>query len=226
MTEDYMEEHDDAPFEEHDDMPIDEGDEEHTEGIDTEDILGAAQLERIHRQAYWHGTSKELFAFLFANCLFFAGALAAWTRSVPGDPPGDPSTYITGLHTIRGGAIFALSIYGFWTAAFNIFHAQMRIWPYLLSGILALWVGVSAFVQGIGGENWDKAKAYLDTLESKKMLDDILVPASTIAPGYWLLSFGGLIVIWVIISGLMKGAQQTKAAAGAENGGGSGRRRR
>jgi len=196
-------------------------------GVDTHAILAEASMERMHRQAYWHGTDKQLFTFLFANCLFFAGTLVAWMRSAPGDPAGDPSTYVTGLHTIRGGFIFALSIYGFWTAIFNVWHGQMKVWPYLLNAVLALWVGIAGFAHTIGGEEWDKAKNYLETLESKKMLDDILVPLSTVAPGYWLLSLGGVIVVWVIINGLMKGSASAKGAApAAETGGKPSRRRR
>lgn len=201
-------------------------DEEAGMDVDTEALLAAAAMDRVSRQAYWHGNQKQLFTFLFANCLFFAGALVAWTRSTPGDPAGDPSTYITGLHTIRGAFIFALAIYGFWTAVFNIWHAQMKVWPYLLNAVLALWVGVSGFAQGIGGEEWDKAGEYLKSLESKKVLDDILVRFSVIAPGYWLLTFGGLIVAWVIVNGLMKGAQQSEAAKAREAGDRSSRRRR
>lgn len=219
-----MDEADDAPFEEGE-AGDDLGGEMSLSDVDTEEILMAAGLDRVHRRAYWHGISRQLFVFLFANCLFFAGALVAWTRSAPGDPPGDPSTYITGLHTIRGAFIFALSIYGFWTAVFNIYSAQMKVWPYLLNAVLALWVGIGGIAQAIGGEAWDKAGAYLDSLESKKVLDDILVRFSVIPPGCWLLAFGGLLVVWVILSGLLKGAQQTKSAAAAEPAG-SGRRRR
>ncbi len=197
----------------------DEADEEDI----TQAILAEANLDRLQRQAYWHGTSKQMFAFLFANCLFFAGALAAWTRSIPGDPPGDPSTYITGLHTIRGTLIFALALYGFWTAVFNIWYGQMKIWPYLLNAIIALWVGIAGFKHTIGSEGWDRAKEYLESPEfgSKTLFDDLTVPLSTVAPGFWLLTFGGLVVIFLIINGLMQGRQTAKGAAG----GGSSRRR-
>lgn len=195
------------------------------EGIDAEGLLAEARLERLARQAYMHGTSKQLFAFLFANCLFFAGALAAWARAPVGEP-GDPSTYINGLDTIRGSLIFGLAIYGFWTAFFNIFHGQMKVWPYLLNSLLALWVGVAGFTSGIGGEAWDKAKAWLDEPgREARMLDSLTVPLSTIAPGYWLLTLGGLIVAFVIVNGLLQGRQSTKAQAATE-GGASGRRRR
>lgn len=216
-----------------DDLPVDEsvmddgaGEAFDAPGIDTHAILAEASMERMHRQAYWHGTDKQLFAFLFANCLFFAGVLVAWMRSAPGDPAGDPSTYVTGLHTIRGAFIFALAIYGFWTAVFNLWHGQMKVWPYLLNAILALWVGIAGFAHTIGGPEWEKAKAYLDTLESKSFKDDMLVPLSTVAPGYWLLSFGGLIVVWVIINGLMKGSASAKGAPADEGAGKSSRKRR
>ena len=198
-------------------------------GADAAAILEEAKLERLHRQAYWHTQSKQLFAFLFANCCFFASAFAAWTRAGYTEDgaaiPVDPSLLMTGLDTIRGSLIFALAIYGFWTAVFNVWHAQMKVWPYLLSGILGLWVGIGGIVAGIGGEQWERSKLYLDTLDSKTMMDDILTPLGTIAPGYWLCAFGGLIVVWVIIMGLVQGGQAAKAAA-TEGGGGSGRRRR
>jgi hypothetical protein len=206
----------DEPFD--DDMDFD------GEDLDTEEVLMAAGLDRMHRQAYWHGTSKQLFTFLFANCLFFAGCLVAWTRAAPGEN-GDPSTYITGLHTIRGAFIFALSIYGFWTAVFNLYSGQMKVWPYVLNSVLALWVGVAGFAHGIGGEAWKKAGEYLDSLESKMVLDDITVRLSVIAPGCWLLTLGGVLVLWLILSGIMKGAQQSKAGEPAEAGGSSRRRR-
>jgi hypothetical protein len=213
-----------------DDLPADEGgmDEaaDQAPAVDTHAILAEASVERMHRQAYWHGTDRQLFAFLFANCLFFAGALVAWMRSAPGDPAGDPSTYVTGMHTIRGAFIFALSIYGFWTAVFNLWHGQMKVWPYLLNAVLALWVGIAGFAHTIGGTEWDKAKSYLETLESKKMLDDLLVPLSTVAPGYWLLSFGGLIVVWIIVTGLMKGSASAKSPASADESAGKPARRR
>lgn len=207
-----------------DDMPYDEPEGELDE---TAAILAESQFDRMRRQAYWHGTSKQLFAFLFANCLFFAGVLVAWTRSVPGDPPGDPSTYITGLHTIRGAFLFALAIYGFWTAVFNVWHGQMKIWPYVLGAVLALWVGIAGFVHTIGSEEWDRAREYLNSeaFGSKTLFDDLTVPLSTVAPGYWLLTFGGLVVVFVIINGLLHGSKSAKAAA-AESGGGSSRRRR
>ncbi len=222
---------DDIPM---DDVGMDEAAEEafddafDTAGIDTHAMLAEANMERMHRQAYWHGTDKQLFTFLFANCLFFAGVLVAWMRSVPGDPAGDPSTYVTGMHTIRGALIFALAIYGFWTAVFNIWYGQMKVWPYLLNAVLALWVGVAGIARTVGSEEWDRAVAFKDDVDrfgSKTLFDDMTVPLSTIAPGYWLLSFGGLLVVWVIIHGLMKGSASAKSAPAAEGAGKSRRRR-
>ena len=214
------------------DEVADEGALEHDEGgyedfgaaADPAAILAEASLERMHRQAYWHHNSKQLFSFLFANCFFFAGTLAVWNRAVPGEA-GDPSLYINGLDTIRGSVIFALSLYGFWTAVFNLWHGQMKVWPYLLNAVLALWIGIGGIAAGVGGERWDAAKAWLGEQTSKKLLDDITVPISVIAPGFWLLSIGGLIVVWVIIQGLLKGQQSVKASGASESGGSSRRRR-
>ena len=156
-------------------------------GSDAAAIMEEAKHERLHRQAFWHLQSKQLFAFLFANCMFFASGFAAWTRAGYNEDgsavPVDPSLMLSGLDTIRGSLIFALALYGFWTAVFNIWHAQMKVWPYLLSAILALWVGVGGIAAGIGGEQWERSKLYLESLESKTMMDDMLTPLGVIVPG-------------------------------------------
>ena len=89
----------------------------------------------------------------------------------------------------------------------------MKVGVYFLNALIALWVGIGGFQSTIGGAQWEKAKAYLNTLESKVVLDDILVPMSTIAPGYWLLTVGGLIVLFIILTGLMRGRSATREAA-------------
>lgn len=197
-------------------------------GVDAGAIVAEARIERLHRQAYWHAQPKQLFAFLFANCMFFASGFAAWTRAGYNEDgsavPVDPSLLFTGLDTIRGSLLFALSLYGFWTAVFNIWQAQMKVWPYLLGAILALWVGIGGIVAGIGGEQWERSKLYLENLESKTLMDDMLTPLGVIAPGYWLCAFGGIIVVWVIVMGLVQGGQSAKSSASES--GGSGRRRR
>lgn len=196
--------------------------------VDAAAIMEEAKHERLHRQAYWHTQSKQLFAFLVANCMFFASGFAAWTRAGYNEDgsavPVDPSLFITGLDTIRGSLIFALALYGFWTAIFNIWHAQMKVWPYLLGAVLALWVGIGGIMSGIGGEQWERSKLYLESLESKTMMDDMLTPLGVVAPGYWLCAIGGLIVVWVIVMGLVQGGQSAKSSASES--GGSGRRRR
>ena len=228
-----------------DDMPMEadeafDADDQPFEGelqaeIDTAALLAEATEMRLLRKAYWHANQKQLFAFLFANCLFFASAFVAWTRPLYqlGDDGQwmvtmlDGPTFVTGLDSIRGAFIFAFSVYGFWTAVFNIWHAQMKIWPYLMGAILALWVGIGGFMRGVGGEQWDNAKAYLDSGQfgSKSMFDDLTVPLGVVAPGFWLLTLGGLVVIWVIINGIMQGSASAKAAA-AEESQSSGRRRK
>lgn len=190
------------------------------------EALAEARAERLARQAFLFGVDKQLFTFLFANCLFFAGALACWGRVAVWDG-GVPIR--DGLDTIRGAMIFALSIYGFWTAYFNIYGGQMKVWPYLINALIALWAGIGGIMGAFAGNPspWDKAGAYLDTPGLKKiLLDDITVRLSTIAPGYWLVTLGGVIVLWVILSGLKKGASGAKSARAAAGGAGGRSRRR
>ena len=91
---------------------------------------------------------------------------------------------------------------------------------------------VSDLYSPVSGEVVETNEGLTDNLEtlnsdafgSKTLFDDLPVPLSAVPPGYWLLTFGGLVVVFVIINGLMHGQQKVKAAAAAS--GGSSRRRR
>lgn len=184
------------------------------------EALAEARAERLARQAFLFGVDKQLFTFLFANCLFVAGALSSWGRN-----PAwlDGASYRDGLDTIRGALIFGFGLYGFWTAYFNIYGGQMKVWPYLINALIALWAGIGGIMGAVNGPGWDAAGKYLETPGLQKMLlDDITVRLSVIAPGYWLITLGGIMVLWVILSGLKKGASSAKTAAPS---GGRSRRR-
>jgi hypothetical protein len=207
--------------------------------IDAAALLSAAEDDQLRARASWHLLPREMFSFAFANCLFFAGAVSAWARDIPPDwarawnaanPKAvklvvqdlDPSTYISGLDTIRGTIIFALALYGFLQIFFNLFGRTIKVWPYVVTALLALEVGISGIMAGKSGIGWEAAGAYLDGAESKTMFDDFFLTWSAIAPAYWALTLGGVVVLIVALSGIMKGAQSAKASAGEE----SGRRRR
>ena len=200
--------------------------------IDTEALLADAEARQLQARAYWHLLPKQNFTFLFANCLFFAGALCAWTRAIPeawyaaADMPVkafDPSMNLIGLDTIRGSFIFALAVFGFFQIALNIMSRTTKVWPFFLNAIIALEVGVVGLKNGLNSEAYEMSKAWLEKADSKTMLDDLLTPLSSIAPAYWLLTLGGMIVVIVLINGLMSGAKSAKMAAADE---GASRRRR
>ncbi len=194
--------------------------------IDAGALLAEAEEDQMRSRASWHLLHKEIFAFLFANCLFFVGALVAWTRAPSWLEHGGPGM-ASGLDSTRGAFIFALAIYGFWNFVFYLLGRQMKVWPYVLNALVALWVGIGGITSGIGSAKWKAAKDYLENTEGleKTALDDAMVPMSTIGPGYWLLTVGGALVIILILKGLMSGHQQAKAAAAEQQGDGRRRRR-
>lgn len=182
-----------------------------------EAALAEAQAERLTRQAFLHGVDKQLFTFLFANCCFFAAAFVSWERGAPGTDV-DPSTLVAGVHTVRGAVLLALSLYGFWTCVLNIFHGQMKIWPFLWSAVIGATVAIGGI--GAGIDRWDAVAKHLSTFSSKALLDDITHRLAAIAPGAWLCTIGAFLVFWVLLTGLMKGRASGKAAPA------EGRRRR
>ena len=141
-----------------------------------------------------------------------------WSRGAPGDPDLAQSFFLQGIDTIRGGAIFALAIFGFWIMAINLVYRQLYVWPYLINALLALWVGIPGFTRTIGSATWDRAKAYGESLRGQSMLDDIMGPLSVIPAGHWLLTAGGALVLIVLLKGILGGAGKGRAAGEAEGG--------
>ena len=200
--------------------------------VDTAALMAEAYDDQLRMKASWHLIPRENFVFLFANCLFFAGALCAWSRMIPPDwleAAGkarvelDPSTYLMGLDTIRGTFIFALAMYGFFQVVFNIVGRTTKVWPFMLNALVALEVGIGGLSRGFGSEAMDMASTYLENAESKTLMDDMMVPLSAVPPAYWMLTLGGMIVLIVILNGIMTGAKKAKMAAAEE---GASRRRR
>ena len=181
-----------------------------------EAALAEAQAERLTRQAYLHGVDRQLFRFLFANCCFFAAALVSWEAAAPGG--SNSADMVSGLDTVRGALLLAFSVYGFWTCFLNIFHGQMKVWPFLLSALVAAEVAIGGIKDGIG--RWDDVAAWLSTLKSKTAYDDLIHRLGAISPGAWLCAIGAFLVFWVLLAGLMSGRSSSEAS------GGGGRRRR
>lgn len=198
-------------------------------GGTAEELLYEAEAGRRRAAASMSLVHKEHFGFLLANCLFFAGSLAAWTRAPYGDAVNG-GQLMHGLDTIRGAAIFALSIYGFWTTAIGLYTKRTLVWPFLLNALLGLWVGLGGVIKGLGGPAWDRAYQVLKDPEktpSYSALDQALAGIGTISPGFWMLTGGSLLVLFMVVKGIVSGAAQSKAgAAEGEDESGEGRRRR
>ncbi len=182
--------------------------------VQWEGALSEAHGEGLAAKAWWSLVHREQMTLLFANILFFVGALAAWSRAVPGDV-ANPSTYIHGLDTVRGALIFALALYGFVVIYVNIRFRQTRVLPIFMNALFALWVGIPGFTRMIGSDAWVQAKAHVEHLKQTvggvSILDDFLIPLSAIAPGYWMLTAGGLLVLLVLVRGVLAGASSVKA---------------
>ena len=199
--------HDDGMI---DDPEFDAAEMDH-DGDDIQDshemALAEASAERLTRQAFMHGVDKQLFSFLFANCMFVAGALACWEYA-PFWEDATPSNLIHGLDTIRGTFIFGLAIYGFWQCYLNIFHGQMKVWPFLINALVALTVAIGGISDGIN--RWGEIGEQLKTLESKLLLHDVSYRLDAIPPGAFILAIGSFLVLWIILTGLMRGKAASK----------------
>ena len=180
-----------------------------------EDAMADAQVANIRAQADWFLVHKELLTLLLANCLFLAGTLVVWDRTLDWDT--SPRLAFTGLSTIRGGLIFALALHGFWTLFLNFKYRQTIVWPFLVNAIFALWVGIPGFTSNFGSERWTAAKEFMDT-QTASFLAKFMAPFSNTAPGFWLLTAGGALVLIVLLKGVISGAGKAKAKAAAQQG--------
>lgn len=196
-------------------------------GGTAEELLYEAEANRRRALASMSLVHKEHFAFLFANCFFLAGSLAAWTRAPFGDAVNG-GALMHGLDTIRGAAIFALALFGFIVSFLGFYTKRTVVWPFLLNALLGLWVGLGGVVKGIGSEAWDTAYKNLKDptkFSEYSKLDEALAGLSTIAPGFWMLTFASLMVMFLVIKGIVGGASKSKAGAAEGEGTGGGRRR-
>lgn len=180
-----------------------------------EEAMADAQVANLRAQADWFLVHKELLLLLLANCLFVAGTLVVWDRTLDWDT--SPRLAFTGLSTIRGGLIFALGLHGFWTIFLNFRYRQTIVWPFLINAIFALWVGIPGFTSNFGSDRWQAAKDYMNT-QTASFLAKFLAPFSNTAPGFWLLTAGGALVLIVLLKGVISGAGKAKAKAAAQQG--------
>jgi hypothetical protein len=178
-------------------------------GLSDQELRSDAEEEQLRIRMSWDLIPGEVWTLLFANCLFFAGALTAWSRGVPGEAM-DPAHRVVGIETIRGSLIFALSIYGFWAAIANIWGRLLRIKPYLGNAILALWVGIQGITSTLGSERWDKTMAALKALPTRTVYDEITYRLGAFPPGALQLLVGGIIVCITLIRGILAGAAKAK----------------
>jgi len=159
----------------------------------------------------WGTVHKELFLFLFASVLIGVGCIASWAiRS-----PSGSSDAANGLTTIRGCVMFALSLYGITSAYFSILNRKMVVWPFLLNALIALWLGLPAVSNAIGGPAW-KAWGKLAETGGGTLMDKWFGGFRAIPPGILLLTVGGLLVaisiLKGIVAGFVAGAAKSKAA--------------
>ncbi len=175
-----------------------------------EALMQEAEMGRRRAVAAMSQVHKEHFALLFAHCFFLAGSLAAWNRAEPG-ATASSGALLHGLDTIRGAAIFALALYGFWVSAIGLYTRRTVVWPFLLNALLALWVGLGGVIDGFKAEAFGKA---MDSVPAgSSYLAKYLAGPGSIAPGFWMLAAAGVLVIFLIIKGILGGASKSKARA-------------
>lgn len=132
---------------------------------------------------------------------------------------------MTGLDTLRGALLFALALYGVIAGIFNVLFRRMVMWPYVLGGLLALWVGLQGLISAMGSRAWDLWKTWA---KGKSIMESVLAPVRSISPGHLLLTIAGILTVVKLVGGILAAATKGKPDAGGgekKEGGAAARRR-
>jgi hypothetical protein len=175
---------------------------------------GAAIDPRCHRCSEcgghvglaWKTVDGELFGMIFASVLIGIGCLVSWEQRRPGA--------FTGTDTVRGSLMLAFAVYGVISGVMNVLYRRHVIWPVFLNSILAIWTGLEGILGSMDSAAWKAAGA--ETTEQVSYFEKYFGGyVRAIPPGFLLLTFGGALVLMVVIKGLVAGAGSASAKAKA-----------
>jgi hypothetical protein len=187
----------------------------------------------------WGTVHKEIFLFLFLAVLIGVGCLVSWNgRSpvlvadtpplvsppAPGRPapPPEPVKWVVtqdvtvsgspldGTDTLRGSLLLAIAAYGVIVGIFNALFRRLVMWPFVVNGFLALWVGLSGVISAMSSPTWGYWK---DWAQGKSVLEKFAAPLRTIPPGMLLLALAGVLTVFKLVTGIVAGASKGKAEA-------------
>jgi len=128
---------------------------------------------------------------------------------------------INGLDTIRGALMLAIAVYGLFVGVFNLLYRRLVMWPFVISGMLALWVGLSGVISASKSAAWERWA----TWAAKHSLDEqVLGKFRAVPPGFILLTLAGVILLVKLVGGIL--AVATKGKPGADGGDDAASRRR
>jgi hypothetical protein len=189
----------------------------------------------------WGTVHKEIFLFLCLAVMTAVGCLVPWNGRTPvlvadtpilqsppapgqpAPPPPPPKWVVTqevttvgtpmnGTNTLRGSIILAIALYGIIVGIFNALHRRLVMWPFVLNGFLALWVGLGGVIAAMGSSTWGHWKEWA---QGKSVLEKYVGAVRAIPPGMLLLALVGVISVLKLVAGIVAAAGKSKGAAAA-----------
>jgi hypothetical protein len=168
-----------------------------------------------HVAMAWGTVHKEHFLFLFCSLCIAVGCIVPWVTRWPSGVAGVRAEDVagslaspSGLATIRGALMFVVALYGVVAAIMNIVFRRLAMWPFVLSGMLALWVGLQGLSRGVGSASWE---AWGKKLENENFLEKLIGQWRAIPVGFLLLTIAGVLVTITLIKGVVAGAASGRA---------------
>ncbi|MDH3590933.1 MAG: hypothetical protein OER88_03590 [Planctomycetota bacterium] len=165
---------------------------------------------------------KEHFTILLGAALVVAAGLAVWERGTI------YGVEVRGTQSILRTFMLGFALYTVAAGIANIATGRLRgMGTTFVTGVMALWMGVKGFlafndVDGFKG--WQETEQFLKEHGGSNFQRQIEHYLSQWAPGVWLATVGGALILWVFLKAIIGGGKK-KAPAPAPARSSSRRRR-
>jgi hypothetical protein len=130
---------------------------------------------------------------------------------------------ITGLDSLRGTLMLAIAIYGVFIAVFNLLYRRLVMWPFVVSGMLALWTGLNGVFAATSSAAWARWGTWA---EKRSLSEQLLGKIRAIPPGHLMLTIAGVVLMIKLIGGILAVATKGKPDGGGSKDAGASRRGR
>ncbi len=181
-------------------------------------LLAIARLRKAARAGAPQSPagSKESFRLLFGASFVVAAGFAVWQRATV----YDGHVEVTGFDSVSVSLLFAFGLYSFVVGIANVVSGRMvpGMPAAFIAGVCGLWFGIRGFLttwQQNGCLGWDQVGKNIAGTPDEGILTQVRLWLGQFAPGPWVATIGGLVIVLVFLKGILAGGGKKAAPAAA-----------